>query len=670
MAAAQRIPYPQINLEIPELRLLHLSPASQYDDDIQCHLTVSLIHDPIRYDALSYTWGNPYDTLLISIGGYAFNITKNLDAALRQLRLSKTIRILWVDAICINQADLQEKSLQVPRMHEIYSGADKVIVWLGESSDLSDIALDLIQNAAAVTRKETGVKLDKVFDPSTTPPSDTEQVLWQKAVDEGWKSLTLLFSRPWWSRVWVVQEVVFSQSCIVLCGSRAIDWQDFTDSWDTIREISQKLRVLGASSLVRMRIIPYVNLFRQITQRRPTSGIEQMAREQVMIHYLNALRDLEATDPRDHVFGSLGMAYPSGSIGLFPLLETENTIDYESGLFAIWKADYSKDAAQVFAGVTKFIIIIHGDLRVLSLVESSMDEKDDPDTFTEIELNQLSLSDRAYIARVDGKYARIRTSMEQRTDQDDASLLTKLDGRKRVMIPRLPSWVPNWAQVRLSNPVPGDYDMPGDQEHGIHPYQASGTLKADYTVGQTSNGIVFQLRTKGVAVGTVSRVGGDFYGHERNPILINDDMFMEAVGIVDSLESLYIIPPDQSLQEALVRTFAGDRSVSGTIIQGPDYDILNRSIQRFIIGKRFIIIDGQLGFGPRATRIGDEVFIIPGCHVPVVLRRKSLVTVCSEHNHVKECTLSGCFTRARNHVLEEWFQVIGGACKFISYTAV
>jgi hypothetical protein len=150
-------------------------------------------------------------------------------------------------------------------MHEIYSMADRVIVWLGEASDMSSIALDLVQNAAAITRKETGVKLDKVFNPATVPQLDTEMELWRKTVNEGWKSLALLFTRPWWSRVWVVQEVVFSQLCIVLCGSRAVVWQDFVDSWNLIWETSQKLKIPFTSSLLRMKIIGYIETFRQIT---------------------------------------------------------------------------------------------------------------------------------------------------------------------------------------------------------------------------------------------------------------------------------------------------------------------------------------------------------------------------------------------------------------------
>jgi hypothetical protein len=102
MASPQRFPYRELDLQLPQFRLLHLIPAGEYSGDIQCRHTESIIFESNSYHALSYTWGDPNDTLPISIDGHTFNVTKNLETALRQLRLLDTERTLWVDAVCIN----------------------------------------------------------------------------------------------------------------------------------------------------------------------------------------------------------------------------------------------------------------------------------------------------------------------------------------------------------------------------------------------------------------------------------------------------------------------------------------------------------------------------------------------------------------------------------------
>jgi hypothetical protein len=242
-----------------------------------------------------------------------------------------------------------------------------------------------------------------------------------------------------------------------------------------------------------------------------------------------------------------------------------------------------------------------------------------------------------------------------------------MDGRKRVIIPRLPSWVPNWAQIRLSNPVPEDYDMLGGCGNGIHPYCASGTLKADFQFVETSDSSLFELRTKGVELGCVSIIGEDFYGRAA------DSIFMEAVSIVESLEEL-VIPVGQSTKEAILRTLAGDRYSLGALIQDPEPNLLERSRLRYTLGKRFMVLNGLISLGPRATRTGDCVFIIPGCHVPVVIRPKRLMAEkkipCSEHENIERCSELSCLTTTQNHVINQWHQVIGRACKYIASTIV
>lgn len=134
------------------IRLIRLIPNETESADIQCEL----FEYPLKklrkrthlYEALSYVWGSWDNPRSISIGQHDFTITKNLYAALLCLRDCSFIRIIWIDAICINQADNQEKQYQVEMMGKIYSQACCVLVWLGEAVDGSDQAVEEIRLAA------------------------------------------------------------------------------------------------------------------------------------------------------------------------------------------------------------------------------------------------------------------------------------------------------------------------------------------------------------------------------------------------------------------------------------------------------------------------------------------------------------------------------------------
>jgi hypothetical protein len=116
------------------IRLLRLFPASTFDADIKCELfnTTLDAKDRVSFEALSYTWGDVNSTSPIILHGNLHLITKTLKLALRHLRYPERERILWVDALCINQSNNSEKSQQVLQMRHVYcGGAQRVVVWLG-----------------------------------------------------------------------------------------------------------------------------------------------------------------------------------------------------------------------------------------------------------------------------------------------------------------------------------------------------------------------------------------------------------------------------------------------------------------------------------------------------------------------------------------------------------
>lgn len=129
-------PYPagKLELHLLQIRLVSILPG-RYSDAIVCELRTADVENLPGYYSLSYAWGDWTDLCHILLNGVSFNVTRNLEAALRRLRQSTESRLFWIDMLCINQDSVEERSHQVNLMQLIYSGAQEVFLWLGDYAD-------------------------------------------------------------------------------------------------------------------------------------------------------------------------------------------------------------------------------------------------------------------------------------------------------------------------------------------------------------------------------------------------------------------------------------------------------------------------------------------------------------------------------------------------------
>ncbi|KAM0158435.1 hypothetical protein ACHAPG_004113 [Botrytis cinerea] len=218
-------------LDSDSIRLLGLMPDKDLTSPIHCRLHDYSLRESDRgihlYEALSYVWGSLENLKVVYVNNRSLSVTANLYAALLHLRDRNFERIIWVDSICINQEDNTEKSHQIQLMAKIFGLANRVIVYLGEAADDSDQALESIRVAAEdESTEDESVEGESVEFESTRGESPEAEL---EGINEtSQRGILKLLKRPWFQRIWVLQEVGFAQQILIMCGSATIDGHTFS----------------------------------------------------------------------------------------------------------------------------------------------------------------------------------------------------------------------------------------------------------------------------------------------------------------------------------------------------------------------------------------------------------------------------------------------------------
>jgi hypothetical protein len=210
-------PYTYHALSDGEFRLLKLEPGT-FDSPISISLEHRILSESSNtYEALSYAWGTSPERKTIRCGDGKLDITVNLFDALRRLRFITMTRVLWIDAICINQEDLDERSSQVPLMRYIYPQASQVIVWVGEQDDTSRLAMSTLEEWSSFVTEDIFSKphIRQEFQTRFGPRHHYESAL---------IAISSFLQRPWFSRSWTLQEITLCQNATILCGEVEMLW--------------------------------------------------------------------------------------------------------------------------------------------------------------------------------------------------------------------------------------------------------------------------------------------------------------------------------------------------------------------------------------------------------------------------------------------------------------
>ena len=214
-------------LQPDDIRILVLLPGSN-NDLIQCSLEYAKRgpEGGIPYEALSYMWGPPTPIKAITLDDRPMPIRENLWKGLKSLRDEVIPRRLWVDALCINQEDVGERNFQVLLMCQIYRSATRVLIWLGDAEADSDMLFDFV----ATTEGNFG----RVGWLNSTRRRGVGVELTEDKMETVRGAFLALCGRPYWRRVWIIQEVLCASNLELVCGTKKMSWSRFSCTFGSV----------------------------------------------------------------------------------------------------------------------------------------------------------------------------------------------------------------------------------------------------------------------------------------------------------------------------------------------------------------------------------------------------------------------------------------------------
>jgi hypothetical protein len=332
------------------IRLLRIEPG-QDDDPLICHLELTQLNgDLLPYEAISYVWGDATNLVEISCNGKKLKITYNLREALHRLRYESQPRYIWADAACINQNDIAERGHQVSLMRLIYKSAQRVLIHLGpDPSGQAILAFSVICAIASVPLPGAASSEKATFMSNGISSDKVEDLPWEKgspsSVSPLWVSVARLYSLSWFWRLWCIQEVALATSATFIWGGASISWR-----W--LGLASARIRTNNYQVHRRLKMTGVFNAYLLYRISQGQSDLQPLKLS--FFRLLGLTRQFESSDPRDRIFGLLG-------------LPTTDTNPDSGKLFIT--PDYNMSLEDVYRKLALKVRDTEGGLQLLSSVQ-------------------------------------------------------------------------------------------------------------------------------------------------------------------------------------------------------------------------------------------------------------------------------------------------------------
>jgi hypothetical protein len=587
-----------------------------------CELFIAKISEAPPYEALSYVWGEPSEEKRTLMCGDKFlKITQNLKDALVHMRRESDIRIVWADAVCINQNDDTERGHQVNRMAQVYETASRVLIWLGwlapNKLGVAEEAFSLISD---LNRKcgEIHAKHRMDYAPPLEPDSPLRTL-------SRWESVKKLYKLPWFYRVWVLQEVGLAATALVFWGCSSIRWSEIVEfscflSFDIQLGLAEHTRLLddvhaGVTKCYEQIWVPYGNT-RTWRKEMPYIKYDSAKYESTPSTFLNILntgRDYEATDPRDNVFAFLG--HPAARVS-----EGAALID----------ADYTHDVDITYQKVAIAIVAQEKSPAILSYVWHGDNDLESGNLSW---VPNWSWGPRNLLPRV-GREKFYNAGLVSKYDSDHFvehvdSEGTFKDVRGRNLHTRgiLFDSIRAFSQEMKWDDFRRKTGTPMDAGGITNPLESAWTLAtaAEAYPYSCDKETAFSLT---VTCG-VNEIRHDW---ERDKKLV--EAFRKRF---KSYRQGFFTPSDSTLQKGLSDRVVMDKAYEYTLFT------------QYSKGRKFFVTkDGRFGLGPPVMKQGDLCCVLFGSIAPFIIRPTGIK---SHYQLVGECYVHGIM---RGEIIQEW----------------
>jgi hypothetical protein len=315
--------YQELDRVKNEIRVLQLLTGTN-DDPVVGELRIIELDANLAYCALSYMWGDPKVKTVIEVDqNKQFSVTKNAEAALRDIRNAHGAVLIWIDAICINQGNIDERNHQVKLMQQIYLNAQLVFVWLNISLQASHKAFQLME----------------AFNDNDT--------LFELGDDASlWEPVATIGNDVYWTRVWIQQEVAFAHKLVIQCQNHTVNGESLLQFQHLVRAKHMATRVDINSKWSSLET-HYMDLS-GINRNRPGENRDDSSgyRYQNIIEALSHCGHLSSTDPRDRVYAILSLV--------------------EGDILSTFPIDYHCSVVEVYTRVVKYVLETHNSVAFLA----------------------------------------------------------------------------------------------------------------------------------------------------------------------------------------------------------------------------------------------------------------------------------------------------------------
>lgn len=481
--------YKPLQPETKEIRLLHIYTDSTGASEIRCQIRHVNLDSPPDYIALSYTWGKDPPVFSILCDWKSFNVTSNLYSALLRLRDGEDHpKHVWVDAICINQDDVEEKNLQVPMMREIYQKAKSVHVWLGEAQSDTNLVDKFMRQMYKAERAKTQANDRRLF--PQLSESIRQRYGFPPISDPGYRAFANFLDSPWCQRTWIVQEVAVASALTMHRG-------DYSFPGEVIISVARCI-IQNAIEAE----LPFKNISREFTMNCVEYTRFQSGQEIKLLAALLRHRTCLLTCLQDRVYALRNIASDVGP-----------------GKKLSIPVDYGLDAEAVFIATAKEIIAADNNLNILSAVGVSVEQN--PKDFPSWVPNWTSCQHDTFIWR-EAEYEYQHSAYLRSDATNGTQALPRFQGDRLV----------------LSGHIIGSVVLSGAEftkENILPPYPswewlAEARSKKKYFTGEAMLDVFYQTITMGTYLGTREEFLTACSGYDRrwNPLRRLADMRVSA----------------------------------------------------------------------------------------------------------------------------------------------